>query len=95
VIDEVLEPAVVAYIGLEVWAYGSLRVYCQSPMNTQQVYRFYDTVPQNKLIVQNLVRVKLPKDSWQQVIHVNGGFIQPMDHSSVSSETAFLLTLKT
>jgi hypothetical protein len=95
VLNEPLEPAVTAYIGREVWAYGNLRVYCQNPMNTQQVVRFYDTTPNNKLTIQNLVRVKLPEEHWQQVIHVNGGFTQPMDFSSITSQTAFLLTLRT
>jgi hypothetical protein len=95
VLNEPLEPALASYIGRDVWAYGNLRVYCQNPINTQQVVRFYNTTPQHKLTIQNLVRVKLPEEYWQQVIHVNGGFTQPMDFSSITSETAFLLTLQT
>jgi hypothetical protein len=95
VLNDPLEPAVTSYIGREVWAYGRLQVYCQNPINTQQVSRFYYTSPKNKLAIQNLSHVNLPEDSWQRIIHVNGGFTQPMDHSGVSSETAFLLTLNT
>jgi hypothetical protein len=95
IIDEPLEPAVASYIGREVWAYGNLRVYCQNPMDTQQVSRFYNTTPRDKLSIQNLVLVELSENYWQQIIHVNGGFTQPGDHSGVTSETAFLLTLRT
>lgn len=95
VLNEPLEPAVTSYIGREVWVYGRLRIYCQNPMNTQQVSRFYNMTPQHKLTIQNLVPIQLPENYWQQIIHVNGGFTQPGDHSGVTSETAFLLTLLT
>jgi hypothetical protein len=95
VLNEPLKPAIASYIGREVWAYGNLDIYCQNPRDTQQVSRFYNTTPRDKLTIQNLVLVELPENYWQQIVHVNGGFTQPGDYSGVSSETAFLIVLQT
>jgi hypothetical protein len=95
IIDELLEPAVTSYIGREVWAYGNLDVYCQKRVDIPQSTRFYNTTPELKLSIDTIELVKLPENFWQQIIHVNGGFTQPGDYSGVSSETAFLIVLKT